>query len=90
MPTLARYKWAYTGGKQALQLVKDLETHVGYPESLTKYPLKRESIKGLHDAWTRCTAGGSAAPTFVQNPQYRLTVPRPSPVSIFSCAVEEY
>ncbi|KAK6349089.1 hypothetical protein TWF730_009848 [Orbilia blumenaviensis] len=41
IPTLARYKWAYTGGQQTFRLVEDLETYIGYLQSLTKYPLER-------------------------------------------------
>ncbi|KIE00403.1 Cysteine protease rim-13, partial [Metarhizium majus ARSEF 297] len=38
-------------------------------------------------AWTRRTAGGNAScGTFFQNPQYRLSVKSPSPVSILLCA----
>ncbi|KAL1897658.1 cysteine protease [Sporothrix stenoceras] len=41
----------------------------------------------LSDEWSRATAGGSAAsPDFVQNPQYALTVPKPTPLSLLLCA----
>ncbi|CAK7225337.1 cysteine protease [Sporothrix curviconia] len=41
----------------------------------------------VSDEWSRATAGGSAAsPDFVQNPQYALTIPHPTPLSLLLCA----
>ncbi|CAK7234295.1 cysteine protease [Sporothrix eucalyptigena] len=41
----------------------------------------------LSDEWSRATAGGSvASPDFVQNPQYALTIPKPTPLNLLLCA----
>ncbi|ERT00718.1 hypothetical protein HMPREF1624_01950 [Sporothrix schenckii ATCC 58251] len=41
----------------------------------------------VSDEWSRATAGGSAAsPDFIQNPQYALTIPKATPLSLLLCA----
>ncbi|CAK7223565.1 cysteine protease [Sporothrix bragantina] len=41
----------------------------------------------VSEEWSRATAGGSvASPDFVQNPQYALTIPGPTPLSLLLCA----
>lgn len=41
-------------------------------------------------AWTRSTAGGSSnAPTYLQNPQFRLTVPRDTPAALVLRTISE-
>ncbi|OTB08452.1 hypothetical protein M426DRAFT_52247 [Hypoxylon sp. CI-4A] len=43
----------------------------------------RKSYVSLKSSWTRRTAGGNAAaPTYLQNPQFSLELPRASPLSL--------
>lgn len=44
----------------------------------------------VHGSWTRRTAGGNAAsPAYLQNPQFRVTVPRPGPLSLLLSTARE-
>lgn len=53
------------------------------PLTVTPAPPPLPHNVSVNGAWTRRTAGGSAAhPTYSTNPQYALTLSRPTPVSL--------